>query len=302
MSLLEEIQNDAISSASDLGALLRKCKLLAARLGSQPLEEWLVWESNGYPNEIEVPDYRIWSLKVRGNFSGPFGSGITNADIPLSCLSQEARENYRNYKCRQSIASLEQLLQGSEQSVLRVNTGDLALALGENVFENQNCLQAWAEISVSHIYELFNNVRNRILDFSLAVWKEDPTAGESKTGTREILEASRVTQIFNTTVYGGSTNLLGNAENSKITFSVHQGDIHSLEKTLRENSIPQEEIDGLKNAISEDGQPVENGKFGPKVSNWVSSIVKKAAKGSWDVGAKIIANILTQIISKYYGF
>lgn len=302
MSLLEEIQNDAISSTSDLGALLRKCKLLAARLGSQPLEEWLFWESNGYPNEIEVPNYRIWSLKVRGNFSGPFGSGITNADIPLSCLSPETREKYRNYKCRQSIASMEQLLQGSEQSILRVNTGDLALALSENVFENQNCMQAWAEFSVSHIYELFNNVRNRILDFSLAIWKEDPTAGEVKTGVGELLKASRVTQIFNTTVYGGSANLLGTADNSRITFNVYQGDVQSLENTLRENGVPQEDINKLKNAIIEDGHLNKKGEFGPKVSSWLSSFVKKAAKGSWDIGTKIIANILTQMVSNYYGF
>jgi hypothetical protein len=57
MTLLEDIQNAAIDSQSDLGTLLRKCKLLAARLGSQPLEEFLLWESNGYPDDVEVPDY-----------------------------------------------------------------------------------------------------------------------------------------------------------------------------------------------------------------------------------------------------
>jgi len=83
MSLLEEIQREAVDSNSDLGALLRKCKLLAARLGSQALEDWLIWESNGYPNNISVPDYRTWTLKIKGHFSGPFGSGLRNADIPL---------------------------------------------------------------------------------------------------------------------------------------------------------------------------------------------------------------------------
>jgi len=66
MSLLEEIQTAAVDSTSDLGAILRRCKVLAARLGSKPLEEWLLWESNGYPAEAELPDYRVWGIAVKG--------------------------------------------------------------------------------------------------------------------------------------------------------------------------------------------------------------------------------------------
>lgn len=70
MSILEEIQAAAVDGTSDLGSLLRKCKLLAARLGSEPLENWLLWESNGYPENVEVPEYRIWSLQLKGHFFG----------------------------------------------------------------------------------------------------------------------------------------------------------------------------------------------------------------------------------------
>ena len=76
MNLLEDIQENAIDASSDLGSLLRKCKVLEARLGSKELEDWLVWESNGYPEDIPIPEYRVWSLQVKGHFSGPFGSGL----------------------------------------------------------------------------------------------------------------------------------------------------------------------------------------------------------------------------------
>src|SRR3972149_416226 len=101
MSLLEEIQTAAVDANSDLGTLLRKCKLLAARLGSQPLEDWLIWESNGYPDNIPVPGYRVWPLEIRGNFAGPFGSFLKNANIPYACLPEEGRKHYENYECRQ---------------------------------------------------------------------------------------------------------------------------------------------------------------------------------------------------------
>jgi len=61
MSLLEEIQNEAVDKNSDLGTILRKCKVLAASLGSEPLENWLIWESNGYPDNVQVPDYRAYA-------------------------------------------------------------------------------------------------------------------------------------------------------------------------------------------------------------------------------------------------
>src|SRR3990172_1094145 len=107
MSLLEEIQTAAVDANSDLGTLLRKCKVLAARLGSQPLEDWLLWESNGYPENVEVPNYRVWPLRVKGHFFGPFGSGLRNAPIPLALLPEKAKLRYERYECRQSVASIE---------------------------------------------------------------------------------------------------------------------------------------------------------------------------------------------------
>ena len=174
MTLLEEIQSAAVDQNSDLGTILRKCKLLAARLGSQPLENWLIYESNGYPEEIEVPDYRVWSLEVKGHFTGPFGSGMRNAPIPLMFIPDNVRDSYKNYKCRQSIPSLEALLEKSKTTdgTWQVNTGDLAVILGTNVYETQNCIAAWAECSVGTIINVLNTVRNRILDFTLAVWKK----------------------------------------------------------------------------------------------------------------------------------
>jgi len=130
MTLLEDIQNSAVDSKSDLAALLRKCKLLAARLGSQPLEDWLLWESNGYPDDVEVPPYRIWSLEIKGHFAGAMGAGLRDAPIPLACVPEKARAHYERYECQQSIASIEAILASADSGTLNVSTCDLALILG----------------------------------------------------------------------------------------------------------------------------------------------------------------------------
>jgi hypothetical protein len=301
MTLIEEIQQEAVDSRSDLGALLRKCKVLAARLGSRPLEDWLLYESGGYPEDAEVPSYRIMQLELKGHFVGPFGSGIRNAPIPLGCLPEKAREMYRNFRCRQSVASIEEILKKTERGRLTVTTGDLAVHLGTDVYEGQNCVQAWAEVGVGVLIEILNAVRNRILDFALAVWKEAPTAGEQHDRSIQGIEPGRVTQIFNTTVYGGSASLVGSAPGSSIAFSVSQNDFGSVEKVLRTKGVRGEDIEELRAALQSDGQPQKGQGFGPRVSSWIAGMMKKAAEGSWGIGIGTAGNLLAQVISKYYG-
>ena len=205
MTLLEDIQEAAVDSKSDLAALLRKCKLLAARLGSQPLENWVLWESNGYPDGIDVPNYRVWPLELKGHFYGPLGSGLRHAPIPILCLPEKSRQYYQRYECRLSIGSIEAILASANGGNIQVSTGDLALLLGTKVYRGSNCLQAWAEFGANNLVELLNTVRNRVLDFAVAVWKESPQAGDSNSEPTANIEAKKVTQIFNTTVV--TTNL-----------------------------------------------------------------------------------------------
>jgi hypothetical protein len=301
MTLIDQIQQEAVDSKSDLGALLRKCRVLAARLGSRPLEDWLVRESDGYPEDTEVPGYRILRLELKGHFAGPLGSGLRNAPIPFLCLPEKIRKKWQDYRCRQSIGSIEDILKRSGGGTFIVSAADLAVPLGNNVYRGYNCVQAWAEVGVSQLIELLNSVRNRILDFVLAVWKEAPTAGEHPDGMAREIEPARVTQIFNTTVYGGAANLVGSASNSLINFTISENDFASLEKVLRSNGIRDEDVEELRAAIQSDAKPHKGQEYGPRVSSWFGNMIKKAAQGSWKVGVQIGASLLTQAISKYYG-
>jgi AbiTii len=301
VSLLEEIQIAAVDASSDLGTLLRKCKLLAVRLGSKPLEDWLIWESNGYPDDVKVPEYRVWPLEVKGHFSGPFGSGMRNAPIPSALLPQRVRDQYERYECRQSIASIEAILTKTNDGTVQVNTGDLALVLGMKVYERLNCVQAWAEFSTGHLVELLNSVRNRVLDFALAVWKEEPAAGETSAKGATSVDSSRVTQIFNTTVYGGPAQVVGTATNSTIAITISRMDFSSLERILRDNGVGDSEVAELRVALESEAELAPQASFGPKVSSWIGGMIRKAADGSWGVGVGAAGNLLAQAIGKYYG-
>ena len=301
MTILEDIQNSAVDASSDLATLLRKCKLLAARLGSQPLEDWVVWESNGYPDDSPVPDYRIWPLQVKGHFWGPYGARIEYAPIPFACLPKNARKHYERYECRLSIAGVEAALNDGKSGTIRVSTGDLALLLGGEVYEHHNCVQAWGEFSAGQVVELLNSVRNRILDFSLALWKEAPNAGEIDISLPVIIGATRVTQIFNTTVFGGSANLVGTSNDSSIEFNIGSNDFGAVESVLIQNGVAPADVLELRQALDADPVPLSAENLGPKVSGWIARMVGKAASGGWNISLGAAGNLLAQLVAKYYG-
>lgn len=300
MPLLEDIQNDAVGSTSDLGSLLRKCKLLASRLGSKPLEDWLVWESNGDPADVEVPDYRVWPIQLKGHFSGPFGSGLRNAPIPAVCVPERYRDRFTLFRCHQSVAGIEQLLKEKTSNNLTVAVGDLALILGTGVYEYSNCLQAWGEFGAGHMVEVLNTVRNRILDFALALGKEEPHAGEPQEIANKIKPA-KITQIFNTTVYGGAANLVGSAIDSSVHFDVETNNFPSLESFLRQHGVNQNDIADLSAALQAEPARPSATAFGPRVAQWISRMVQKAASGTWQIGIGAAGELLADAIAKYYG-
>ena len=300
MSLLEDIQNAAIDASNDLGTVLRKCKLLAARLGSQQLENWLLWESNGYPEDVPAPRYRVWDLQVRGNFVAPYGSSLEKAPIPPARLPKEARKSYNEYEFRPSIAVIESILEKNDTGMIQVNTNDLSLNLN-NVYQDMDCLECWGEFSTTNLVELLNTVRNRILDFSLAVWKEHPNAGEMDSNAPESPSSDKITQIFNTTVHGGTANLVGTANNSSIAFNIVSNDFESVRRALQSNGVSEQDITELERALAVDKPPQSPEQFGPKVSSWIAGMMKKASEGTWSVGIAAAGNLLAKIISEYYG-
>lgn len=301
MNLLEDIQNDAIDASSDLGSMLRKCKVLAARLNSIEFDDWIVCESNGYPDNVTIPEYRIWSLIVKGNFLGPFSS-LNDHIIPIAMLPEEVQDHYNAYEFKMSIGSVESLILKNEGEMVIISTNDLALSLGSSILRNMNCLQCWAEFSTIYLDELLNAVRQRILDFTLAIQKEHPNAGEINSNTSDLISHDKIMQIFNTTIYGGNTNLTGTAINSPITFTIQSNDFESLCQVLRNQDISEEDLSELHSALSSDRPPKSSGKFGPKVSSWIAKMTQKAADGSWNIAIGAAANLLATAISQYYGF
>ena len=288
-SLLEEIKNEAIDANSDLSQILRKCKALAAEMQSQPLENWLLWESNGYPQGIDVPDYRSWGVAFFGNFMSPTGDIISNSPIHYpKNIPAETWDKISTFECRDGVASVAGMnAQKSDAVTLSMNPH----IVGRGIYENCPCVEMRGMFNKSRYANVLHTVRERILDFALQLSKTAPDA-QNIEGLTQTIRPQQQEQIVHATILGGQ-NIIGNAPTVNITI----GDIAALETKLKQIGVTQKDIADLKVAINSETAPRERGSFAPQIAAWFGEIAKKAAKG----GENIALDAVKQSILSYLG-
>jgi hypothetical protein len=303
MTLLRDIQKDAIDSNVDITMLLRKCKVLAARLKHEAFSKWVESELNGYKPEEKLPDYRMFDVQSYGNFSGPFGSGLNNAPIPPSCLPEKFRYIVNKVYLVEGISTYISL--GNSEKGKRLSAdwpADIVAVYGGKIYENMNCIGAWQVIGSGQIQGLIDTVRNRVLSFVLEVESQDPDAGEAS--SKDIpIPKEKVNQIYQTYILGNVGNVSAGGINvSQVSFlEVTENDIATLLDFLRTLKISDDDIKDMQTAIEKDGKPNDSNSLGKNVSIWLGKMVSKAASGVWKVSSSVAADVLSKAILKYYG-
>lgn len=305
MSLLKEIQADAVDANVDISVVLRKCKVLAARLGNKEFNLWVERELNGYTSREDLPEYRILKVESCGNFLS-VGWKADGIPIPPSSIPEKYRDIVTTAYFVDPISSYQWLIRGNENAgdILRQPwPADLIGLVGSEIYEDMNCVSAWKVISKSTIAAILDTVRNRILSFVLEIEAEAPDAGEAPPNVRPIAD-ERVNQVFNTYIQGDVANLMAGSQtityDTKIT--VVQNDLDSLKEYLASLGIGEPDLKELDQAIQEDAQSGVKGSLGNKVKGWMGKMISKAGSSTWNVATSAAANILIKALSRYYGF
>jgi hypothetical protein len=305
VSLLHEIQAAVLQEGSDLGPVLLKLRLLAARIGSQPLAEWVRHESEGYPREAELPNYRFIPVSYTASFSGPFGSGINNAPISPFLVKKFAGEHWVRHEMRESIAAVDDLLATAEDGGhLGINAADLILLLQGKVYPDYACNSVTGSIARSSLAAIRHSVRSRILELTLELEKSVPDAAAITIGPAALPSApnsTAATQIAQQIIYGNFTSIASTGDGATIQIAVAPHDAKSLEQFLTSVGMTEEdaqEVAGL--AASE--QPDSSAEpMGPLVRKWFVENIKKAASGTWKMGVAVATDVVKEALLKYYG-
>jgi hypothetical protein len=301
MSLLREIQDAAVDGASDLESLLRKCRVLATRLKHDELKNWVIWELDGYPKGVELPQYRKFHCQCFGHFMGYGGSQLRNAPIPESAIPKDFRRGLTFAELRHGIGALKNMVSTCGGPNMKFSwPAEASSIFGENILEDMVLGQGWMNLPKSAIVGILSTVRNRILNFALEIETSYPDAGEAAPGETPVPKEV-VSQILNQTFYGPVANVAsGHGIEQTGTINIQQGDFRTLAAFLKEQGVGEADVDDLRVAIKGDPKPTEK-KFGKKVSVWMGKMVQKSAEGAWKVTTTVGANLLTKALEMYYG-
>jgi hypothetical protein len=294
MSLIQEIEDGAAGNEMPITTLLRKCLVLAHRLGSKPAVDWIEWELNGYPQDAAVPDYRKLPLVIKANLVDLTRRATGFAIEPAYLGPDSARWTSHDY--RASISAVEEVMRGAEGTVA-FQMGNLSIFLQSRKFTTMEITSAWGETSSSQLKHIIETVRTRVLMFALELAKEFPTAGEIR--SQQPKDQERVTQIFTNNIYGPA-NVVGTANASTISLNLSHGDFASLSQTLEAHGVAVPDIKDLKAALDQEPE-AKSGNFGPKVATWIGGMIKKAAEGTWKMATGAAGDLLGKALGKNYG-
>jgi AbiTii len=301
--LLREIQKDAVDGNSDLSTLLRKCVVLAARLDHKPMSNWAKWELNGYSENRDVPNYRVFKgVHSFGTFAGAFGSGIDNAPLSLLRLPERSRDNFANPKMRESVKAISEIISPNRNDgTLRWPWPPEACEVYDHsdYRDDLRLMMAWMLVPVSAFVAILDTVRNRVLDFALELEKVDLGADEA---APQPAAKAEISQIFHQTIYGPVSNV-GTSGNISQTMVVRSGDMEGLKGQFREMGISEPEVKDLETAIEADKKhpEQEKGHFGKNVAKWLGGMMTKAATGVGKAAPEVIATVATKALKEYYG-
>ncbi|NVK18428.1 MAG: hypothetical protein HWE30_07040 [Methylocystaceae bacterium] len=304
MTLLHEIQEAIIQPSSDLGPILLKLRLLASRLGSHQLEEWVKYESEGYPKGAEVPDYRQIELSYSCNCQN-IAWQATNQPIPPALIKTFCGEDWLRTKIRESISAIEGLLRSAENGAqIGIDSSNLILSLQGKIYPDMNISSVKAQMSAIAIKEIQNTVRTRILELTMKLEQEVPESSTISIRTPIEVNArttEKVEHVFHMTVLGNNTMITSTGANANIAVNNVQGDASGVKSELEKAGIPKDKAGEFAEIVASESNTSATTPLGKKAQDWLAEKVPEIASGAWNISLSVATSILEEVAKRYYG-
>ncbi|MFK9095495.1 hypothetical protein [Bacillus salipaludis] len=215
MSLVLELQREAVDGNSSINNLLRKALLVAKKLKVQDIEKWVFSEMNGYARFEEIPDYRV----VRGNLKAwnpHYGY------IPYIIENSKFYDEVSTRKVDSSVSELEHILEGPNGNIIMKFHAELENYLMKN---QEFPFQPSLHISDSQFKKIIETVRGIVLNWSLQL-EEDGILGEGMSFSKKEEEkaAKSTEQIIHQNIYnsgGGHIQVQQHTQNSSQSLQIN---------------------------------------------------------------------------------
>lgn len=300
-NLLHEIQMESVNSGGDLAGLLRKCRILAQRLGNEDLKTWVQCELDGYPTDDTVPDYRIHrNGLLHGKYLGYAGSSVSNVHIPHTSIHEDYRELMRTTQFRDGVATLQSFIQNNKDQTLRFSMAPelINFVSWENDGNSYELAHITKLVPINVLEGVLSTIRNKILSFTLELEEFALTTGDPLKNMKEE-HAKDIQHVFNTQITGNVSNLNQGGDHVTQNAMIQPGDLDAVSKKLSEMGLSSEEIIEFQESLKE--TPNKEEAWGDRLLASFGKTIKKAGEGTLKVSATIATTILTEMIEQYYG-
>lgn len=198
-----ELQQDCLDASVSVTAILRKTKAIASKLDLDELVDWIDQELNGYTcSMLDLPDHR----KVGGSpkFWNPY-----HGWCPIVSQSENWSDLLSTGYLPNPIAQLEEWGSGDGGTL----TYRYPHAIQEALQDSSDMpFEAVMHISTSQITSALDFVRNKILDWTLALEKKGVTGEGFTFNRKEKEEAVAVTNH----IYSSSVGVIGSVGDNAV--------------------------------------------------------------------------------------
>jgi hypothetical protein len=297
-----DLRNSVADSQVSLADVLRKAKILSYRLGEKSFKQWVEYELNGYPDDVNLPDYRKLHILSLGTFVGPFGFQVRNQVLPTFSLPQEIKNLADTVAFHRGIHEIEQMAH-SEGELTRHWPAEAVILARKHIqlANGAQLVDAYQVLTKNMLEGVLDAVRNRFLDFLLELQDAHPEIAQSTSASSKIPQED-VSQIFNITIHGDhSVVASGRDVTQHVNQSVVTNDLNAVLRIAQDLKVPDEDIKELRSAIEADETPKQK-EFGPKVKEWLGKAMGKLATGAWQTTLQTAPTLISKGLAKYYGW
>ncbi len=219
-SLVEQIQDDILDHSIPLSSILRKAMVLAERIGSKDLRDWVSNELKGYRGVNDLlPDYRKSITEVCCNIS----NGVhfhSNMPAPYLKMNPDVDKSYRECFLIESVGELESWTsqcRNFSTNFRKPVQSQFRNVVAQHLTDTYRCTDAWQVIPPAMLAGVLDTVRTRLLAFVLEIQQIFPDADSIRAIGRT--NSTFATQIFNRCImakHAGTKNYIQGNPGSNI--------------------------------------------------------------------------------------
>ncbi len=304
MALLHDIQAALLNDKIGVGSILLKLRYLASKLDADILEEWVQHETEGYPVDARIPDYRIAQITYTGTFDG-IVKQLNNVSIPGHSIEKYAGKEWVRYEIREGLPEIDIRLENiSEDGHFAVDSSNLKLILQDKIYKGMAIVEISNRIDAGAFTRIQQVVRTKTLDFALKLEKQVPAAVEISVGQTggsiTSTEQENVKHLTQQIFYGDVTNIRADS-GSAVRLNVNKGDTSSLAKALEAAGFPPAEANELAEIAGQEAPQNKMQPLGTNVQEWLRDKLKGGAIEAWGIGKSVVREVIIDALKQYYG-